>query len=432
MKTPRPYPLFIYIMVTAVVIVITISIIALYMDIIKLPDSGSSAKLDYSELRKLFFHAGSISVAGGILVVALASSIFFRLSQPYLRKLEQQAESFKVIANTAHESIFLVDPDGIIRYANPAASSLFGYTVKEMAGENIKMLMPPQFREKDDHSIASFLQTGIKQMIGRRHQLTAQRKDGSRFPLSLVVAEIRLKHTHLYAGVIHDLSIQQKLQREIFEIPERERLRIGEELHDGLGQQLTGLSMLAESLLNKASRPEHELASQLASGLYEALTQVRAMSRGLMPIQIDADGFEISLQEITESIEQQSHIPIKLHVDDRVQIANDSTATHLYRIVQESLNNAVKHASASQINVSLVKEQDNGLLEVTDDGIGIPVDLENSPGLGLNIMRHRCGLFDGEITINPAGKRGTRVRCRFPINPADVTPAKEPPLQEPR
>jgi signal transduction histidine kinase len=145
------------------------------------------------------------------------------------------------------------------------------------------------------------------------------------------------------------------------------------------------------------------------------------MSRGLMPVQIYADGFVIALQEITENIEQQSHIPIQLHIDENVQLADDDTATHLYRIVQESLNNAVKHASASQISVSLIKEQDRGLLEVTDDGIGLPLDVDNSSGLGLNIMRHRCGLFDGEITINPAGKRGTQVRCQFPINPVNET-----------
>ncbi len=174
--------------------------------------------------------------------------------------------------------------------------------------------------------------------------------------------------------------------------------------------------MLAQSLLNKATKTEHELADQLAKGLHEALTQVRALSRGLVPVQIYADGFMISLQEITENIEQQSHIPIKLQIDNVVLLFDDATATHLYRIVQESLNNAVKHASASQINVSLKIEQDHGLLEIIDNGIGIPLNLNDSSGLGLSIMKHRCGLFDGEITINPAGNRGTMVCCRFPIN----------------
>jgi two-component system sensor kinase FixL len=136
-------------------------------------------------------------------------------------------------------------------------------------------------------------------------------------------------------------------------------------------------------------------------------------------VQIYADGFMISLQQITESIEQQSNIPIKLQIDDDVLLFDDATATHLYRIVQESLNNAVKHADASEITVSLKIEQDSGLLEIIDDGIGMPDKLQDSSGLGLNIMKHRCGLFNGEITINPAGERGTQIRCRFPVPSAE-------------
>ncbi len=232
----------------------------------------------------------------------------------------------------------------------------------------------------------------------------------------LSVGEVKLQHTHLFAGLILDLSTQQKLQREILAIPAREQQRIGEELHDGLGQQLTGLSMLAQSLLNKASITEFELADQIASGLHEALTQLRALSRGLMPVQIYADGFMISLQAITENIAQQSNIPIKLQIDDEVPLFDDATATHLYRIVQESLNNAIKHADASRITVSLRLDQGHGVLEITDDGIGIPLNLVDSSGLGLSIMKHRCGLFDGEITIKPSGNPGTSVCCRFPLN----------------
>ena len=138
----------------------------------------------------------------------------------------------------------------------------------------------------------------------------------------------------------------------------------------------------------------------------------------MMPIQIYADGFMISLQEITETIQQQSNIPIKLKIDDVVLLFDDATATHLYRIVQESLNNAVKHADASQIDVSLKIDNDHGLLEIIYNGIGIPTDISDSSGLGLNIMKHRCGLFDGEITINPAGHQGTKVCCRFPLTQA--------------
>jgi len=416
MKKLQTFFLHTFIMVTATLVVAAIAITSLYFGLLELLDSGVIEEIDLNKIQQPFLLASAIAVATTLFVVMLASFIYFRITQPLTQKIEQQAETFHTLVQSAHEAIFLIDTHAIIQFTNPAAEALFGYAAKELLGQNIKLLMSSPHREKHDSYIKNYLKTGNKKIIGKGRQLLGQRKDGSPFPMYLSVGEIQLKHTHLFIGLIMDLSAQQKLQRELLAIPAREQQRIGEELHDGLGQQLTGLSMLAQSLLNKASRPEHELASQLASGIHEALTQVRALSRGLMPVQIFADGFMISLQEITESIEQQSRIPIKLQIDDVVLLFNDMTATHLYRIVQESLNNAIKHADASHIEVSLKIEQDHGVLEIIDNGIGIPLDLEDSSGLGLNIMRHRCGLFDGEITINPAGHCGTKVCCRFPIN----------------
>jgi PAS domain S-box-containing protein len=411
-KKTNTYLLHIFIMTAATLVVAAIAITTIYFGLHELIDSGLISENKISEVQALFINASGITIVVTLLVMLLANALYFRITRP----LAQQAETFHILAKTAHEAILLIDIHGIIQFANPAAETLFGYDVKQLLGKNIKLLMPSPHRELHDNYINNYLESGNKKVIGKGRQLLGLRKDGSQFPIYLSLGEIQLKNTHLFAGLIMDLSVQQKLQREILAIPAREQQRIGEELHDGLGQQLTGLSMLAQSLLNKASKTEHELASQIATGLHEALTQVRALSRGLIPVQIYADGFMISLKEITERIEQQSNIPIKLQIDDVVLLFDDATATHLYRIVQESLNNAVKHAEANQINVSLTIEQDYGVLEIADDGIGLPPDIEDSSGLGLNIMRHRCGLFDGEITINPAGERGTKVCCRFPIN----------------
>lgn len=411
MKKLHTYLLHTFIMVAATLVVAAISITSLYFGLLELVDSGVIQEINVSEIQTPFARASVIALVTTLFVTMLASVMYFRITKPWA----QQAETFHILAKTAHEAIFLIDVHGVIQFVNPAAEILFGYQVKELLGKNINQLMPSPHRELHDSYIKDYLETGKKNVIGKGRQLLGLRKDGTQFPMYISLGEIQLKNIHLFAGLIMDLSVQQRLQREILAIPAREQQRIGEELHDGLGQQLTGLSMLAQSLLNKASKPEYELASQIASGLHEALTQVRALARGLMPIQIYADGFMISLKEITETIEQQSNIPIKLQIDDVLLLFDDATATHLYRIVQESLNNAVKHAEASNINVSLKVEQDHGVLEIIDNGIGIPLDLEDSSGLGLNIMRHRCGLFDGEITINPAGERGTKVCCRFPI-----------------
>ena len=399
-------------MIAATLVVATIAITTCYFGLLEMIDTGVIKVSELSKIQGPFALASGIILVTALFVALIASVMYFRITRPWT----QQAETFHILAKTAHEAIFLIDVHGIIQFVNPAAETLFGYEIKELLGKNIKQLMPSPHREMHDSYIKNYLQTGIKKIIGKGQQLLGQRKDGSQFPMYLSVGDIQLEHMHLFAGLILDLSTQQKLQREVLAIPAREQQRIGEELHDGLGQQLTGLSMLAQSLLNKADVSEHDLAEQLAKGLHEALTEVRELARGLMPVQIDAEGFALSLQEITRSIEQQSNIPIKLQIDDVVLLFDDATAAHLYRIVQESLNNAVKHSEASSITVSLKIEQDHGVLEILDNGIGIPFNLDDSSGLGLNIMKHRCGLFDGEITINPAGERGTKVCCRFPVN----------------
>lgn len=405
-------------MIIVMLTVSAVSLAGLYTDFSRQP--YAEGKIQPLPPRAVIIALTATFVAAGLIV-----SAYFRCNRSHGEQAAECNAVLNTIAETAHEAILLVDTQGIIQYVNQCTTTIFGFDTEEMTGKHISIIMPSSQQENDDIYNADMLQTGFRKIAGIGQQLTGQRKDGSHFPIHLRTGEVSLKQTQLFAAVIMDLSTQQKLQREILELPERERQRIGEELHDGLGQQLTGLTMLAESLLNKASRPEHQLAAQLASGLHDALTQVRAMSRGLMPIQIYSDGFIISLQEIAENIEHQSSIPIHLQIDENIQIAEDETATHLYRIVQESLNNAVKHADASSITVSLKQERDHGLLEITDDGIGISPDLENSNGLGLNIMRHRCGMFDGEISINPAGHRGTQIRCRFPINPLKQAAVQE-------
>ena len=306
-KKLQTYLLQIIPVIIATLIVAAISLTSLYFGLLELVDTGVINAINLNKIYVPFVYAGGIAIVATLFVVMPASVVFFRITQPLARKIEQQAEIFHTLAKTSHEAIFLININGIVQFVNPAAETLFGYTARELLGNNIKQLIPPPHRENHDSYIRDYLNTGSQKTIGTGRQLLGQRKDGSQFPMYLSVGEIQLKHTHLFAYLIMDLSTQQRLQREILAIPAREQQRIGEELHDGLGQQLTGLSMLAQSLLNKASRTEHELASQLASGLYEALSQVRALSRGLMPVQIYADGFMTSLQSITENIEQHFH-----------------------------------------------------------------------------------------------------------------------------
>lgn len=376
---------------------------------------GLVAKIDTAEIRTPFVRAGLLAGAIALFIIFIASRFFLRISKPLEETIDQQAETFQILAQTSPEAIILAGTDGVIQFVNPATERLFGYRKRELVGEKLNLLMPREHSVAHDGYIQKYLHTGIPTIIGIGRQLTAIRKDGSRFPIYLSIGDIRTRHSRLFAGVIMDISEQQQLQKEILEIPVREQRRIGQELHDGLGQQLTGLGLLATSLLNKASKPEHELASKLASGLQEAIAQVRALSRGLVPVDIDTEGFMNSLEKLIEEIRLQTNLDIQLKILDRIHIADNTTAMHLYRIVQEALNNAIKHAEASQINVGVGVEGTRGCFLISDDGKGLQTSTKDSSGLGLRIMKHRCGLIDAELRIESSPEDGTRIKCYFPI-----------------
>ncbi|MBT8433884.1 MAG: PAS domain S-box protein [Gammaproteobacteria bacterium] len=380
---------------------------------------GLVAKIDNAEIRAPFVRAGVLAAAIAVFIIFIASRFFLRISRPLEETIDQQAETFQILAQTSPEAIILAGTDGVIQFVNPATERLFGYRKKELVGAKLNLLMPREHSVAHDDYIQKYLQTGMPTIIGLGRQLTAVRKDGSRFPIYLSIGDIKTSHTRLFAGVIMDISEQQQLQKEILEIPVQEQRRIGQELHDGLGQQLTGLGLLATSLLNKASKPEHELASKLAKGLQDSISQVRALSRGLMPVDIDTAGFINSLETLIEEIRLQTNLDIQLTILEQVRIADNTTAMHLYRIVQEALNNAIKHAEAKQISVGVGVEGARGCFLISDNGKGLQNPRRESSGLGLRIMKHRCGLIDAELVIESAPGDGTRIKCYFPIENND-------------
>ncbi|MGB5328575.1 MAG: PAS domain S-box protein [Gammaproteobacteria bacterium] len=378
-------------------------------------DLGLVAKIDISEIRRPSIHAGLIAISAAMLVIFIASRLFFRISRPIEQAIDQQAETLQILAETSREGIIIASTTGVIQFVNPAIEKLFGYTRRELIGDSVKRLMPREHSLAHDEYMKNYMQTGVAKIIGIGRQLTAMRKDGTRFPIYLSIGDINTSHARLFAGVIMDISEQQQLQREILEIPLSEQRRIGQELHDGLGQQLTGLGLLATSLLNKASKPEHALATQLARGLQEAISQVRALSRGLMPVDVDAEGLINSIENLVAEIRSHSNVTIIFTINDRVRVSDNSSALHLFRIVQEALNNAIKHARADQVQVSVGIEGSRGCFTIRDNGAGFQHAPDKSTGLGLRIMQHRCGLIDAEFKIESSPGEGTEIKCYFPV-----------------
>ncbi len=215
-------------------------------------------------------------------------------------------------------------------------------------------------------------------------------------------------------GTIQDITERKRLEQEVVDVAVAEQRRIGQELHDGTGQELTGLCMLADNLadaLRESSPQDAQLARRIAQGLRQALSQVRALSRGLIPVEVDAEGLMAALTELTTRISDLHSLNCVFECANPVPVEDNYTATQLYRIAQEAITNAIKHGKPHSIRVSLEARGPYLTLRVVDDGIGFSPAETNGDGMGLRIMRYRAGQIGAQFAVRPGPTSGAIVSC---------------------
>jgi len=207
---------------------------------------------------------------------------------------------------------------------------------------------------------------------------------------------------------------RRRLEKEIVEISEREQHRIGEDLHDGLGQQLTAIEMLCTSLKADAVAGRRSVVKdldQISRLLREAITQVRLLARGLVPVKGEPDALQTSLMELTERTRSLGRCECRLECPTAVLLEDMVAAGHLYRIAQEAVNNALKHSQARSIVVSLKRNRGAVELKISDDGRGLPES--KSAGMGLHVMKHRASVIGAELTVESKPGKGVMILCRW-------------------
>jgi signal transduction histidine kinase len=214
------------------------------------------------------------------------------------------------------------------------------------------------------------------------------------------------------------LEHSRRLEKEIVTISERERERIGQDLHDGLCQYLAAIGCAAAALESDLERMQLDdkarLAGELRSLLEDAVMETRNLARGLVPVETRANGLASALEELALSITRLARIDCRFEQADEVNIAEETTATHLFRIAQEAINNAIKHANARHIMVALSARENAIALEIRDDGVGIDNVPANNRGMGLNILQYRAHCLGGSVRFESLPEGGTRVACRVP------------------
>ncbi|HYE95603.1 MAG TPA: PAS domain-containing sensor histidine kinase [Rubricoccaceae bacterium] len=221
-----------------------------------------------------------------------------------------------------------------------------------------------------------------------------------------------------------DLSARRRLEREVLEVAAREQRRLAQDLHDGLGSHLTGVAMLARGLARAARRGEAvapEQIEEIAGLVQEGIEQARALARGLDPVQIEGEGLAPALHRLAAETGRRAQTACTLELSEPLPDLRGAAAVHLYRIAQEALTNAARHARADHLAVRLGVEGNLLRLEVEDDGRGIPEAC--TKGMGLQTMRYRANLIGATLDVASAPGRGTRVTCRLPL--ADLDPPSE-------
>jgi signal transduction histidine kinase len=211
----------------------------------------------------------------------------------------------------------------------------------------------------------------------------------------------------------------KRLENEILAVGERERHSIGDDLHDGLGQQLTALELMC-TVLKEDARGNPAMARRLdAMGklLREAIVQTRQLARGLVPVDRGPDALQSGLTELAERIDALGRGRCEFECRKPVLLADTFVAGHLYRIAQEAVNNAVKHARAKNVMIRLTQADGVLQLEVADDGTGLPKGRSSTRGggLGLGVMQHRASAIGAELTITSKRGEGVTIRCRLPL-----------------
>jgi two-component system, LuxR family, sensor kinase FixL len=332
--------------------------------------------------------------------------------------LVESEAKIRAILDTAVDGIVTIDERGTVQSFNAAAERLFGYRSDEVIGRSVNMLMPEPYRSEHARYMQRYLNDGQPRIIGIGREVIGLRKDGHTFPMDLAVSEVKLGGRRMFTGIVRDLTERKRMERELLEISDREQRRIGQDLHDGLGQVLAGVGYMITSLQQRlASReaPEAGDAEQISDLITQAIGQARGMARGLHPVRPMETGLMTALEELSNHVAQVYRIVCEFRCDEPVLMEDTAAANHVYRIAQEAMTNAIKHGQAKKVTIALTEDRGEGTLVVADDGVGIGELPAVRKGMGLHIMRYRASMIGATVSIRRGSVGGTIVTCSFPM-----------------
>jgi signal transduction histidine kinase len=325
--------------------------------------------------------------------------------QDVLRQVEQK---HRALLSIVPDLLFHVRKDGVVLGFQAPKDSEWALAADDVVGKRVVEMLPTQIGLQATYHVEKALRTGAVEVFSCQFQMPGRTRDFEARIAACAPGEV--------LAVVRDATQRRQMEKEIVEISNRTQARIGQDLHDGLGQHLTGITFLCKALERKLADkalPEAAEAGEIGQMVLQALTQTRNLARGLFPVELESGGLVAALHELAETVQEMFNIACELECDEAVAIENASLATNLFRIAQEAINNAVKHGKAKRVVISLRAEGDLTLFSIADDGVGFPVAASQSKGLGLRIMTYRAQRIGGTLEVRPHEHGGTVVSCSF-------------------
>ncbi|HMG87514.1 MAG TPA: PAS domain S-box protein [Terracidiphilus sp.] len=333
------------------------------------------------------------------------------------RALQQERNVVSAILDTVGALVTVLDPEGRIVRFNRACELTTGFALEEVRGKSIWDFFLHAEEVERARFMFSQLSADLLPQDFQSHWVT--RHDTHRliaWSCSMLPASDGTPSYFIATGI--DITEREQLERALLDISAREQRRIGQDLHDGLGQHLTGIAFMAkvhEAKLAEKQLPDTADAAKIVKLVNEAIHKTRVLARGLLPVVSDSQGLMSALQVWAGEVEDLFGISCRFQCENDVLIHDDAMATHLYHIAQEAVNNAIKHGQAKNILIRLSAENVWGTLQINDNGTGIQEVRPSNGGMGLHIMSYRAGMIGGRLEVRASPPRGTCVTCMFPL-----------------
>ncbi|MGE0157982.1 MAG: PAS domain-containing sensor histidine kinase [Gemmatimonadales bacterium] len=332
------------------------------------------------------------------------------------------SDEYRAVFEAAPDGILVVDHRGIIRSANPMAGRMFGFDSAELVGKNVDVLVPDAARAGHVEHRSRYVRAPRARPMGAELELSGRRKDGTEFPAEISLSPWESAEGMRIIVIIRDLTQRKRLRdfgAGALRASEDERRRIARELHDDTAQHLASLLMWVRLIEPKVEAEEvREKLRELRNEIASCAEGVRRIARGLRPPELEDAGLVAALRAHARSMRDGAGMDVRIDAEGAVDSVLGSDARLvLYRIVQESVSNALRHAGTNTVRIELRVEDGKVVGHIRDEGKGFAEENRAGAGLGLIGMQERAAMVGGRLSIESQRGKGTLVRVELPVEP---------------